>query len=100
MHRQLNLEIHIADIAAAAIIANDIDHQSRLCLSWIERRFAIIHQGRHLDLVALPRLDGDGPGNIFQLEANVLAGGKAARNFLLRQRETRRSEDNENRGNR
>src|SRR5438105_10894149 len=39
--RQLNLEIHIADIAAPAIIANDIDHQTGFCLARIERRFAI-----------------------------------------------------------
>ena len=92
----MNLEIHIADVTTATIITDDIDHEPCLGLSRIEGGFASIHERRHENFVALPSLDGDCPGDIFQFEANILAGRKTARNLLLRQREARRSKDNEN----
>src|SRR2546425_7413469 len=97
--RQLNLEIHITDVATATIIADDVDHESCLGLSRIKCSFAGVHERGHKDLVALPRFNGDRAGDIFQFKANVLAGRKTARNLLLRQSDARRGKDNENRRN-
>src|SRR5580765_7140513 len=80
--RQLNFEIHVADIFPA-IVSDDIDDESGLSLPRIESSFPSVHLRGNADLIFGPRLDGDGAGNIPQFQTNVLAGGIIARQALL-----------------
>src|SRR5215471_3240186 len=93
---QLYLEVYIADITEGAIVADDVNNQTSFRDARIDRGLAVVHERRDRDFVAVPGLDGDRPCNILQFEANVLAGRKAARHFLLGQSKARCGEDNQN----
>ncbi len=57
--RQLNFEIHVADIFPA-IVSHNINDESGLSLPRIESSFPSIHFRGNADLIFGPGLDGDG----------------------------------------
>src|SRR5438552_19099150 len=81
--RHLNLEVHITYVAAAAVIADDVDYQARLGLARIEMRRRRLHCRGDANLVLRPRFDRDRAGKVFQLQADSLARWKVTRSFLL-----------------
>ena len=91
----LHFEIHVADISAISIIANDVDDQTGGCLSRVKMHCWSFHRSCDLDFIARPGLDRDGAGQVLQLQPYVLAGGKLARHPLLSKRAGRNDQNHE-----
>src|SRR6266542_2889654 len=81
--RYLEVEINVADIAASAIVPPDIDNQGVAGLPRQEVSLRGFKRSGKFDLVAVPRLNCDGSGNIFQLDANIFSGRISFRQTLL-----------------
>ena len=81
--RHLDLEIHIADFAAATIVADNIDYQSGVGLARIEVHRGSVHLRGDFDLIALPGFNRDRARKVFQLESNILSGRKVTRHAML-----------------
>ena len=69
--RHLEFEIHIADIAASAIVGHHVNDQRVAGLPRRDIGLGRFEGGGELDLVAIPRLDRDGAGDIFQFDADI-----------------------------
>src|SRR5688572_32374652 len=54
------------------------------------------HRRGDLDLIAVPRFDGNRARKILHFEPDIFAGGEIPRDALLRNRRRRQNEDDEN----
>src|SRR5882672_5532306 len=82
--RNLECEIHVADIAASAIVGPDVNNQGIAGLPRRKISLRRFKRSRKLDLVAVPGLDRDSAGNILQLDTNIFSCRVSFRQTLLR----------------
>ena len=79
----LDFEVDIADVAAAAIVAHHINHQTIVDLARLDVSVLRFDRGGKTNLILVPRLDDDRAGDVTQFDANVLAAGIAFGYLLL-----------------
>src|SRR5258706_7334993 len=81
--RHLNLEFHVAHSTTIAIIRHYVDDQSCISLSGVEMYGRGFHRSGDADFIPCPGLNGDRPGEVLQLNADVLPGRIVTRHSLL-----------------
>src|SRR6266481_7651708 len=84
--RHLNLKIHIAQVATVAVVSHDVDDQTCLGLPGVEMDCGGFHGRGDSNLIARPRFDRNRPGEILQLDPDVLSGWIMPRYSLLGER--------------